>query len=157
MIPQNCLVLEGAGENVAAALSDWLTRHPLSRGGGQLTLLTPRWCASPTAEPERLPPCSILLLPGTAGPLAARFQTGCAVSYGSAARDSITISSIEGERLAVAVQRELPTVHGGAVEEQELVLPARHTWSPLPALAVIGTLLLLGVPPEQIMDDPPFS
>jgi len=36
------------------------------------------------------------------------------------------------------------------VEQQELVLPFSTGASPLPFLAAAGTLLLLGVPPEEL-------
>ena len=39
---------------------------------------------------------------------------------------------------------------GAVVEQQELVLPFSTGASPLPFLAAAGTLLLLGVPPEEL-------
>ena len=50
----------------------------------------------------------------------------------------------------MALQRELVTLEGTVVEQQELVLPFPLEESPLPFLAVAGTLLLLGVPPEEL-------
>ena len=46
--------------------------------------------------------------------------------------------------------RELVTLGGAVVEQQELVLPFSTGASPLPFLAAAGTLLLLGVPPEEL-------
>ncbi|MFQ9916692.1 MAG: hypothetical protein ACLRWQ_10180 [Flavonifractor plautii] len=64
-------------------------------------------------------------------------------------RDTLTFSSLEGT-VPVAVQRELVTLGGAVVEQQELVLPFSTGASPLPFLAAAGTLLLLGVPPEEL-------
>lgn len=94
--------------------------------------------------------CRMVLLPGSAGPLARAFEAKSAVSYGTSPRDTITISSLEEERLCLAIQRELVTVGGGVVERQELVLPFSPELPPLPYLAAVGTLLLLGVPAEEL-------
>jgi len=94
--------------------------------------------------------CRMVLLPGSAGPLARAFQAESAVSYGNSAKDTITISSMEERQLCVAIQRELVTVSGGVVERQELVLTLPQEWSPLPYLASVGALLLLDVPAEEI-------
>lgn len=154
MSPEALHIFERPREGIAAALRQWLARHPAAgTAEGTLIVLSPGWAAQP--EPAEAAPGSILLLPGSAGALLEQFRPRCAVSYGSGGRDSLTISSIEGERLSIAVQRELPTLYGGVVEQQELVLPARHDWSPLPALAVVGGLLLLGAAPDQLMADPP--
>ena len=91
-----------------------------------------------------------MLLPGTAGPLARALNASQAVSYGTSPRDTLTFSSLEGDRLCLAVQRELVTLGGAVVEQQELVLPFSTGASPLPFLAAAGTLLLLGVPPEEL-------
>ena len=48
------------------------------------------------------------------------------------------------------IQRELVTLGGAVVEQQELVLPFSTGASPLPFLAAAGTLLLLGVSPEEL-------
>ena len=95
-------------------------------------------------------PCGTVLLPGTAGPLARALNARQAVSYGTSPRDTLTFSSLEGHRLCLAVQRELVTLGGAVVEQQELVLPFSTGASPLPFLAAAGTLLLLGVPPEEL-------
>ena len=151
MAPHDFLVLERPDEGLSAALHRWLGRHPLPMGE-RLVLLSPGWEPAPGTP---LPPCALLLLPSGREELAARFPAACAVSYGTGGRDSLTLSSVEGQQLAVAVQRELPTVLGGAVEEQELVLERRGSASPLSALALVGGLLLLGAAPERLMEDPP--
>lgn len=95
--------------------------------------------------------CRTVLLPGGAGPLARALRTGQAVSYGTSPRDTLTFSSLEGDRICLALQRELVTLQGTVVEQQEMVLPFPPEASPLPFLATAGTLLLLGMPPEQLM------
>ena len=72
------------------------------------------------------------------------------VSYGAAPRDSLTISSREGDRLWAALQRELVTVDGQVVDRQEFPLRLAPGEEVLSGLAVAGALLLLGVPPEAL-------
>ena len=93
----------------------------------------------------------VALICGAAGPLARTLQAGSAVSYGTSPRDTLTLSSLEGTQFCVAVQRELFTISGRVVERQELVLPFPAGDAPLPWLAAVGALLLLDVPPEELM------
>ena len=65
-------------------------------------------------------------------------------------RDSLTISSREGNILWAALQRELVTVDGQVVERQEFPLNLAPGEGELSALATAGALLLLGVPPEEL-------
>ena len=111
-------------------------RHPAELAGARLELLTVSPAARGWAGAGAVP-CGTVLLPGT-------------VSYGTSPRDTLTFSSLEGDRLCLAVQRELVTLGGAVVEQQELVLPFSTGASPLPFLAAAGTLLLLGVPPEEL-------
>ena len=86
----------------------------LSRRGG----MTERYAAlehpallvvSPQAAAEgaELPgACRTILLPGDAGRMLEGLRAASAVSYGSSPRDSLTISSREGDRLWAALQRE---------------------------------------------------
>ena len=69
------------------------------------------------------------------------------MSYGSASRNTLTLSSLEERRAAVAVQREFIALDGGAVERQELVLPYDGT-APDLFLVLAGTALLLGRIPD---------
>lgn len=94
-------------------------------------------------------PCRTVLLPGGVGTLARHLRAEQAVSYGTSPRDTITFSSLEGDRLCLALQRELVTLTGGVVEQQELVLPCLGS-SPLPTLAAAGVLLLAGLTPEAL-------
>lgn len=91
-----------------------------------------------------------VLLSGAAGPLARALRTERAVSYGTSARDTLTLSSLEGDQICVAIQRDIVTVSGAVVERQELVLPFPPGRSPLPWLCAVGALLLMDVPPERL-------
>lgn len=92
--------------------------------------------------------CRTVLLPDTAGPLARSLLAERVVSYGMSPRDTLTLSSLEEERVCVAVQRELVRPDGKLVECQELVLPRRPGQSPGLLLARAGIRLLLG-PAEE--------
>ena len=97
-----------------------------------------------------LPDCRTVLLPGQAGELLRTKQAASAVSYGPSPRDTLTLSSREGDHLWAALQRELVTVDGRVVEPQEFPLELEENTTSMSALAAAGALLLLGVPPEQI-------
>lgn len=121
--------------------------HPADFTAGALDLL----CISPAATGwagANAVDCRMLLLPGTAGPLARGLLCACAVSYGTSPKDTLTFSSLEGTQICVALQRELVTLDGSVVEQQEFVLPFTPGQSPLPYLAAVGVGLLLGLPPE---------
>ena len=109
-------------------------RHPAELAGARLELLTVSPAARGWAGAGAVP-CGTVLLPGTAGPLARALNARQAVSYGTSPRDTLTFSSLEGDRLCLAVQRELVTLGGAVVEQQELVLPFSTGASPLPFLA----------------------
>ncbi len=125
--------------------------HPAHLADGALDLL----CVSPGAvgwAGAGAIQCRTVLLCGASGPLARNLHAESAVSYGTSARDTLTLSSLEGDQLCAALQRELVTVQGRVVERQELVLPFPAGASPLPWLAAVGALLLLGVTPEELME-----
>ena len=93
--------------------------------------------------------CGAVLLPGNAvrpGGLRAR----SAVSYGLSGRDTITLSSREGERLWVAVQRELVRLDGLVLERQEFPVRIPKGMDELQMLALAGAMLLLGAEPEEL-------
>ena len=96
-----------------------------------------------------LPSCRILLAPGDSLP---EIPAETVITYGLSPRDSLTLSSREGDTLWAALQRELVTVEGRVVERQEFPLALRPGEEELSALAAAGALLLLGVPPEELGD-----
>ena len=109
---------------------------------------------SPLAGEEQRPQgsarCRCLLLPGDAGPLGRQIESEYAVSYGTSPKDTLTFSSLEGDRASLALQRELVTLEGRVVEEQELVLPFSARFPPKTWLAAVGVLLLCGLEPETL-------
>ena len=141
-----------AGEGIEGAIL-----RGLSVRGGQYGRVSAEHPALLVVSPEavrqgcRLPAaCRTVLLPGDASRLLPGLRAASAVSYGVSPRDSLTISSREGGRLWAALQRELVTVDGQVVERQEFPLAVSEAQQELPALAVAGALLLLGVPPELL-------
>jgi len=93
--------------------------------------------------------CRTVLLPGDAPAEHWQLQAASAVSYGPGPRNTLTLSSREGDRLWLALQREVVTVQGQVVERQEFPFCSAQGQSPQAALAVAGALLLLGVRPEH--------
>jgi len=114
-------------------------RHPA------LLVVSPRAAARGFRLPRQ---CRTALLPGGMGGVPPRAAS--AVSYGASPRDSLTISSREGDTLWAALQRDLVTVDGHVVERQEFPLTLEPGEGELSALAAAGALLLLGVPPDKL-------
>lgn len=96
-----------------------------------------------TALTERLV-CGTVLLPGSQSRLLDQISARSAVSYGLSGRDTITMSSRRGNRLWVAVQRELVRLDGTVLERQELWVEMDKGMDTLHALALTGARLLLG-------------
>jgi len=110
-----------------------------------LLVVSPRAAALGVRLPRE---CRTALLPGGMGGVPPRAAS--AVSYGLSPRDSLTVSSREGDVLWAALQRELVTVDGRVVERQEFPLVLEPGAEELSTLAAAGALLLLGVPPEEL-------
>lgn len=133
-----------AGDGIALVRG----RHPAEFAGEPLDLL----CIGPESAGwagVRAAECGVLLLPGAAGPLARGLRCRSAVSYGTSPRDTLTFSSLEGDRICLALQRELVNLAGRVVERQEFVLPFPPGADPMAFLAAAGVLLLLGAEPEE--------
>ena len=137
------------GEGIEGAILRALPARP-----GQESRVSERHPAllvvSPRAAEQGMPlprQCRMALVPGA---LTVPLRAASAVSYGASPRDSLTISSREGNTLWAALQRELVTVDGRVVERQEFPLNLAPGEGELPALAAAGALLLLGVPPEEL-------
>ena len=117
-------------------------RHPALLAGLKLDLLVVSpgatgWAGAPALS------CHTALLPGGLSALTRALPAETVVSYGSASRNTLTLSSLEERRASVAVQREFIALDGRAVERQELVLPYDGT-APDLFLVLAGTALLLG-------------
>lgn len=145
-----CFRVLEAGEGIEAAI----LRKLSARGGlggrcssgnhPALLVVSPRAAERGVRLPRQ---CRTALVPGeTVLPL----RAASAVSYGVSPRDSLTLSSREGDVLWAALQRELVTVDGQVVERQEFPLSLAPGAGELSALAAAGALILLGVPPEEL-------
>ncbi len=105
-----CFRVLEAGEGIEAAILRGLS----ARGGLQgrcangdhpaLLVVSPRAAAEGAPLPSR---CRTVLLPGEMGERAVPLHAASAVSYGVSPRDSLTISSREGDTLWAALQREI--------------------------------------------------
>jgi len=101
-----------------------------------------------------LPPdlsCRALLLPGDAE--AAHFSlipSKWAVSFGLSAKDTITVSSVAPDCAVLALQRELVTLDNQVIEQQEIPLSIPQATGAQSVMALVGSLLLLGMPPEKL-------
>lgn len=116
--------------------------HPALLAGREYDLLVVSPRAAGWAGAAALG-CETVLLPGTAAPFFRSLRAQRAVSYGLNPRDTITVSSIEGGRICVALQRGLIRLDGNVVEEQEIVLPYSGELPEL-VLARVGMELLTG-------------
>jgi hypothetical protein len=70
---------------------------------------------------------------------ACRFPGACVVTCGMSPRDSVSCSSCTGQQAVISVVRELPILHGGFVEVQDICLPLS------PRLSADRTVLLTAV------------
>jgi len=159
-------VLETGGERISGMITSRLRTLPESSVGRSLSFwgraaLQMGRCPdlvvvsrSVGAQSGSVPQgrCGILLLPGTSADMTARMHCSRAVSYGMSKRDSVTFSSFDGDRLLLALQRELPTLTGRVLERQEIPLHCPRNQNADEALASAAALLLLGVPPESLAD-----
>lgn len=140
------------GEGIERAILSGLSarkggREQVSEKHPALLVVSPRAAAEGAPLPEH---CRTVLLPGEIGERALPLRAASAVSYGISPRDSLTISSRERDTLWAALQRELVTVDGRVVEQQEFPVSLGQGEEELSALAAAGALILLGVPPEKL-------
>lgn len=122
-------------------------RHPALLAGLPLDLLVVSPGATGWAGAGSLS-CRTALLPGGRAALTRLLPAGTVLSYGVSSRNTLALSSLDGQRASVAVQREFAALDGRAVERQELVLPY-DGGSPDLLLAEAGAMLLLGRLPED--------
>ena len=133
---------EGIQDEIARRLQDTgaLACGWSSPSRPALLIISPRVAAqTPLLEGG----CRTVLLPGDAPAEHWQLQAASAVSYGPGPRDTLTLSSREGDRLWLALQREV-------VERQEFSFRSTAAQPTQAALAVAGALLLLGVRPEHL-------
>lgn len=103
-----------------------------------------------TDAPVPLPPCRLLLLPGTEHLLLRRAEAACVMSYGPSCKDSLSLSSIECGEVSLSIQREWPTLWGGSVERQELQFPLSQGEGAYALMFRVGLLLTLGLAPHEL-------
>ena len=80
-----------------------------------------------------------------------QISSGWVASFGMGTRDSITVSSLEPDFAQLALQRELVTLDGVVLDQQEIPIALPPYTGPSAAMALFGALLLLGVPPEVLV------
>ena len=117
-------------------------RHPALLAGLSLDLLIVSPGATGWAGAGAIN-CRTALLPGGRSALTRALPAGVVLSYGASSRNTLTLSSLDGQRASVAVQREFIDLDGRAVDRQELILPY-DGGSPDLLLAEAGAALLLG-------------
>ena len=122
-------------------------RHPAGLAGLELDLLVVSPSATGWAGAGALN-CRTALVPGGRASLTRLLPAGTLISYGPSSRNTLTLSSLDGRRASVAVQREFSALDGSPVERQELILPASGQ-SPDLLLAQAGAALLLGRLPKE--------
>lgn len=110
------------------AAADLLVVAPDATGLAGLTVLRPR----------------LALLPGGNTAACRQIRAASAVSYGLGSQNTLTLSSMTEGNVSVALQRELVTLSGQAVERQEWVLPMDPALGSVDHfLCLVGALLLL--------------
>jgi len=157
-------VLEPSSGEVTSLIRDWLLR----RGNGPSVVLTRGEALHSfsgkydlfvavsgdgevieSAKAQNLC-CRVLLTPGGRCRALSEIPSQWVVSYGLAVRDSLTVSSLEPKQAVLALQRELVTLEGTVLERQELPLPIPPETGAEGLMALYGSLLILGVPPEEL-------
>ena len=114
-----------------------------------LIVIPPKWEETSNGTENRRK-CRILLIPDTASKLLQLYEAESVVSYGLSDKSTITPSSISEFETVVSIQRELPTIDGELLEQQEIALRRPENMAIEKFLAVVGTLLVAGVRPEQL-------
>lgn len=121
-------------------------RHPALLAGLDLDLLVVSPQATGWAGAGTLS-CRTALLPGGLSALTRALPAGTVLSYGASSRNTLTLSSLDEQRVSVAVQREFVALNGRAVDRQEFIFPCDGL-SPDLLLAEAGAALLLGLLPS---------
>ena len=117
-------------------------RHPALLAGLALDLLVVSPAATGWAGAGLLA-CRTALIPGGLSALTRALPADTVLSYGPSSRNTLTLSSLDGGRVSVAIQREFVALNGRAVERQELVVPSDGRPPDL-LLAEAGAALRLG-------------
>ena len=98
----------------------------------------------------------VLLAPGNVSPEILRgISSEWVVSYGLSGKDTITVSSLEPGFALLTLQRELVTLAGRVIEQQEIPLPFPKHLSAQELMVLYGSLIILGTPPESLGEKTP--
>lgn len=115
-----------------------------------LIIVPPDW-ESAFENQETVPQkCRILLIPDTAAALLHLYESECVVSYGLSDKSTLTLSSITDDETVISIQRELPTIDGELLEQQEIALKRPENLPVENFLAAAGALLIAGVSAEKL-------
>ena len=95
----------------------------------------------------------ILIIPDTVdasnlSPILANFV----VSYGMRHENTVTASSINGDKLSVSIRRRIPTVAGSFVDEQEIIIHSKKGSVTDEILGEVATLLAAGAEPKSLSE-----
>lgn len=78
-----------------------------------------------------------------------REQGAVAVTCGTAARDTLSVSSLDYHSAMVSLQRCMTTLSGEIIEPGDIPVSLRRSHSPHQILAAVSVLLLSGIPWER--------
>lgn len=119
-----------------------VSNHPAAFSQDPLDLLLIAPTALGWAGTNRVD-CKTVLLPGSFLPLTRGLKAESAVSYGVASKNTVTLSSLEPHQIGIALQRQIKTITGSVLEEQEFLLPLLPNTDPTWFLGLTGARLLL--------------
>jgi hypothetical protein len=114
-----------------------------------LIIVPPKW-EDGLEKKENRQKCKILFIPDTAAALLQFYQAESVVSYGLSDKSTLTPSSISEHETVISIQRELPTIDGDLLEQQEIALKRPEDMPVEKFLAIVGALLITGIPPEKL-------
>ncbi len=72
------------------------------------------------------------------------------ITYGLCQKSTLTASSLIGERLIASLQKEISTLSGEKIDEQEFFVTTKHAENSDEILGIVALLLVLGIPPSEI-------
>ena len=142
-------VMQAEGEKLDELISSVLARQDFDRGvligrysGGKADIVAVSQNAA--AKDVR---CAILIAPSN---FCAGVEADSVITYGLGGKDTVTVSSIGESKCMIAIRRDVITLFGGVIEEQEL--PVDVGGGEVEELmAAVGVLTALGIEPKNII------
>lgn len=137
-------IQDGLTEKAAAVIS-----------GNQLNIVRSRFDIFVLGDSAALNPdsaaASLVVAPETAdAAIINSFKPKSVVSYGICGKNTVTVSSLIDSNLVISIQREIVSLSGKRIVEQELKSEIKSEDDIDPVLACVSVLLLLDVPIETI-------